>query len=102
MASPFPRYTTFGPEERERLGLLGTAAGSTPTPHQRPGAPIKAHRFAVTYPDGTQGECRYERLGPAWHRFRFFDRDHQELPRQYLSERLPSGAHPLSRPPART
>jgi hypothetical protein len=52
------------------------------------------HRFAVTYPCGGSGHCRYERLGPACHRFRFFDWDGAELPRQYRSERLPSGGAP--------
>ncbi len=80
-SSSFPRYTTFKPGELEKR-LHEMAPGQVPCPElsaelaaaafpARPGRLLKEHCCTVTYPDGREGACRYERLGPACHRFGF-------------------------------
>lgn len=52
----------------------------------------------VWYPDGTEGICRYERLGPAYHRFTFLYEDGACLVRLYRMTRLQAESKPESKP----
>ena len=96
MPASFPRYTTFQPGELEetlkalapeREASLALAAASFPA---RRGKLIKEHGFPVAYPDGQEGTCSYERMGPACHRFRYRDTDGYTLPHQYSLRPLPN------------
>jgi len=86
----FARYTTFGPGEleahlRERLNL--SPDEPVPQPVSRM---VRTHRFAVTYPDAQHGTCEYERLGPAWHRFRFtYGTQPADIAHAATNDRLP-------------
>jgi hypothetical protein len=76
-----PRGLTLTAEEREKVGYtLSSQPGTV-----RVGRLIKTHRFKVSFPDGTEGECSYERLGPAYHRFDYCYFDGAALPRQYVT-----------------
>jgi hypothetical protein len=57
-------------------------------PPKKRGALLKAHRFGVSYPDGTEGTCAYERFGPAYHLFCHSYGDGSPLPRQYHTRQL--------------
>jgi hypothetical protein len=61
---------------------------ATTAPVRKRGALLKQHRFAVSYPDGTEGTCAYERLGPAWHLFCHAYGDGSPFPRQYVARPL--------------
>jgi hypothetical protein len=83
------RYTTFAPGELEaRLRELAPQGTPIPTVSQLTSggngvALLKAHCCTVRYPDGKSGDCRYERLGPRWHIFRFtYEEAGLPLPRQ--------------------
>jgi hypothetical protein len=89
----FPRFLTFQPGEREalleeRLGLSVTE--STPYETTKRSGLVKAHTFAVCFPDRTEGTCRYERRGPSLHLFHYTYQDGAILPMQWWSERLAS------------
>jgi hypothetical protein len=89
----FPRYTSFKPGELETALreiapdaiFVPTGQASGPSPHSRL---IKEYTFAVTYPDGVEGSCRYERGGPTWHLYHFLYRNGAPLPRQTVTSRL--------------
>lgn len=49
---------------------------------------LKDHSGNVPLPDGTEGTFRYERLGPACHRFDFRHCNGSPLSRQYLTKPL--------------
>lgn len=87
----FPRYTTYRPGELEAKirqiapdadaatlaqAMLPGIPGVTKVPGE-PSAPskrgrlLKEHACPVPYPDGKEGQCSYERKGPAFHRFEF-------------------------------
>jgi len=94
MSPAFPRYTTFKPGELEQAlqqvapGEAGAAAAaaaalSNASFPARPGRLLKEHACAVSYPDGRDGACRYERLGPAYHRFDFTHEDGTPLAREW-------------------
>ena len=88
-----PLYTTYPPgalEDRIRQidpqGLcrvseaqLRGAAGQTGT-GGRGVAIVRALACVVTFPDGKEGQCRYERRGCSWHRFRYAYCDGADLP----------------------
>jgi hypothetical protein len=57
-------------------------------PPKKRGTLLKQHRFAVTFPDGTEGACAYERFGPAYHLFCHAYGDGTPLPRQYHARPL--------------
>jgi hypothetical protein len=78
-----PKGLTLTPEERHQAGY--DRAAPTPGHPIRVGRLIKCHRFPVSFPDGTEGSCTYERLGPACHRFDYDYADGAALPRQYLT-----------------
>lgn len=96
------RYTTFRAGEledeiRARGGNPDACSGLLASP--RNGSRLrKAHSCAVRFPDGSEGRCRYERGGPAWHLFHFelgtftegeFKPDREpHLPRQGWSKTL--------------
>ena len=90
------RYTTFAPGELEAR-LRELAPKGTPitpvsllTGHgngSNGAASVKAHCTIVRYPDGREGECRYERGGAQWHMFHC-GYDNQPLPRQIWMQAL--------------
>lgn len=90
------RYTTFAPGELEaRLRELAPK-GTLITPLSllngngnggNGAASVKAHCTKVRYPDGREGECRYERGGAQWHVFHC-GYDNQPLPRQIWMQSL--------------
>jgi hypothetical protein len=86
------KYTTFRPGELEaRLRELAPEAEWTLPVSIGAGNTsrlLKAHTFAVTYPDGQPGTCHYERGGPRWHTFRYAYGDGSSMPRQIVTERL--------------
>lgn len=85
------RYTTFAPGELEaRLRELAPKAEfAVPLPTSSGnGNRLKAHTFAVRFPDGKEGTCRYERGGPRWHLFWFTYGDGTRMPRQVCTERM--------------
>ena len=93
------RYTTFAPGELEsRLrelsphGALYSAGNSERT---ATGRFLKSHSFAVSLPDGTEGSCCYERLGPKFHRFIYTYEDGTVLPHQIVWEALPNDPQSL-------
>jgi hypothetical protein len=77
----FPRYTTLSQEEKARI-VGTTGPGKKPI--------LKTHSFPVPFPDGTEGTCSYERLGPAYHRFDYRYADGAAMPRQYHTRPLPT------------
>lgn len=86
----FPRYTTFQPGELEKRlrEIAPQATLLSPGGTNGNSRLLKTHTFAVTFPDGKEGTCRYERGGPAWHLFHFLYHDGAPLPRQTLTTRL--------------
>lgn len=93
----YPRYTTFRPEElQEQMKSLCPEG----TPHLSmeqvfPGTSrIKCHTFSVTFPDGQQGTCHYERRASQWHNFRFQYADGVWMPYQSWNQTL-QGDHSL-------
>jgi len=84
--STFARYVTLTPEQRRHVGYPEPVPLGTARPRL-----FKSHRFEVNYPDGSTGHATYERLAPFAHRFRFFDCDKRELPRQYWNKGLVGG-----------
>lgn len=91
-----PRYTTFAPGELEiRLRELSPngnffciTESEAQAAHRGGSKLFKEHRFTANLPDGTQAQCRYERLGSQYHRFEYTYEDGTPLPRQNLFERL--------------
>lgn len=90
-ASRYPRFLTFKPGEREaflreRLGLSADA----PLPYTETGRGdyIKSCTFPVTFPDRTEGNCRYQRKAPSWHLFQYTYGDGANLPVQYWNKPL--------------
>jgi len=71
--SRFPRYTSFKFGEIERLLAGMTKEGTFPSPPHRRGHSTLVREFSctVTFPDGREGECHYDRRAPAWHLFRY-------------------------------
>lgn len=85
------RYTTFKPGELEQSLRKLAPQGVLTIPLTnggRNGGQCKSHTFAVTFPDGQSGTCRYERKGPRWHEFHYTYADGAKLPRQVVMERL--------------
>lgn len=87
----FPRFLTYGPGEleallRDQLGL----APDAPLPYETTGRDklVKEYSFAVSYPDRTEGTCRYDRRGPSYHLFHYTYRDGTKLPVQWWTQRL--------------
>lgn len=99
MSPEYPRYTTYKPGELEQTlrqvapgsdaaavaGALSEASFSS-----RPARLLKEHSCSVTYPDKREGHCRYERLGPGYHRFDFTHEDGTRLSREWWSRPLPN------------
>gem|GEM_PF-6809294 len=91
-----PRYTTFAPGELEaRLKELApngdffcVTESETQAAARTGSRLLKEHCFQVTLPDGTEAQCRYERLGSQYHRFEYTYEDGSTLPRQNIFERL--------------
>jgi hypothetical protein len=91
-----PRYTTFAPGELEsRLKELSpdgaffyVTESVAQAAHSRGRVLLKEHRFPVLLPDGTEAQCRYQRLGSQYHRFEYTYRDGTLLPRQHVFARL--------------
>ena len=95
-----PRYTSFKPGELEqRLRELAPHASfSTQAQNGRDTVTLrKSHTFAVTFPDGKSGSCRYERKGPSWHEFRYTYTDGANMPRQVVMERIGNDACSIER-----
>lgn len=94
MMAKFLRYTSFKPGELEAAlrEIAPNAVFVPPSGHSSGngsnGRLMKEYTFAVTYPDGIEGSCRYERGGPTWHLFHFLYRDGAPLPRQTVTSRL--------------
>ena len=98
MSPAFAPYTTFKPGELEQAlqqiataeagAAAAAAALSNASFPARPGRLLKEHACAVSYPDGRDGACRYERLGPAYHRFVFTHADGTPLARQWWTRPL--------------
>jgi hypothetical protein len=94
--SKVPRYTTFAPGELEKrlreLAPKGSffyvTQSDVQAVHSRGRVILKEHRFPVTLPDGTEAQCRYERLGSQYHRFEYIYQDGSALPRQNVFTRL--------------
>ncbi len=101
----FPQNTTFKPGEREALeASLRPSIGGESTPLQEAWRPaqrgsklIKEHTCPVTYPDGLEGFCRYERQAPTFHRFRFLDANRQVIATVWHSDRLPSAVEAIEK-----
>jgi hypothetical protein len=49
----------------------------------------------VSFPDGTDGTCRYERLGPACHRFEYRYGDGAAMPWQHLTRPLENNGYAI-------
>lgn len=73
----YPRHLTLTEDERAKIGAV--PAGSRL---------LKETVTNVSYPDGTEGQCRYERLGPACHRFTYRYQDGAHMSRRYFSKPL--------------
>lgn len=89
-----PRYTTFQPGELERdlkaLALKTGAVADVPNAwdvKRHNPLHLRWHECCVTYPDGTEGTCRYTRQGPKWHIFRL-RHNCGELPLAYHGDTL--------------
>lgn len=67
------------------MAAAATAAATWSRPRTRL---LKTHECGVTYPDGGDGRCTYERLGPRWHLFCFRYADGTPFPRQYWAHEL--------------
>lgn len=78
----------------QRETLPGVAGAVTPPPPAASSKPrlLKEHACTVALPDGTEGACRYERLGPACHRFDYRYGDGSFLSRQYVTKPLGNAA----------
>lgn len=89
----YPRFTTFKPGELEQcLKEIAPQANFSLPLHTGAGKGRqilwKNHTFAVTFPDGQEGTCKYERSGPQWHLFSFRYADGTAMPRQSTAHRL--------------
>lgn len=73
------------PPTTQATATVGPDAHTTRLPRIRL---IRDHRCSVAFPDGTEGTCLYERLGPAYHRFDYRYADGSHLPRQYWTHPL--------------
>jgi hypothetical protein len=69
----FPRYTTFRFGELEQALSQLTKKGAWPSaPNRRGASPIlRELTCAVTFPDGREGKCTYDRRAANWHLFRY-------------------------------
>ncbi len=95
----YPRYTTYKPGELEQTlrqiapdsdAAAVADALSEASFSSRSARLLKEHSCAVTYPDKREGQCRYERLGPGYHRFDFTHEDGTRLSREWWSRPLPN------------
>ena len=99
-SNAYPRYTTYPTGELGEALRRLNPTDAPPLPvnaeemqrgigvQHRSSPIVKGHDFAATFPDGTEGTCHYERLGPAFHRFDFTDADGHKMPRQWHTKRL--------------
>ena len=81
MPRAYPRYTTYLPGELDaalrRLSPQHFAEGGLnpavlPTVHGSGSRLIHEHTLGISFPDGTEGTCRYVRKAPNFHQF-FYD-----------------------------
>lgn len=103
MGQTYPRYLTYKAGELEaELARLGDTpaqtayrlrvrdAGSDPSAPLDRQRRLKEYDCPVSFPDGTTGTCRYQRLAPAWHVFRYehtgADGTTRFLPRRTLAQ----------------
>jgi hypothetical protein len=92
----YPRYTTFRPEElQEQMKALCPEGSHTLSMQQVfPGTPrIKCHTFSVTFPDGKEGTCHYDRRASRWHIYRYQYADGVWMPYQSWNQTLAGDAH---------